>query len=320
MMRTSSNVTGAAFMIAAMAGFSLTDATAKLLTEEIGLGQIMFVRGIILTVFTVLIAWRSRALSRLGAISDRRVIVRSLCELVAAVAFLQALKQMPLANAASIIQCLPLAVTLGAALFMKEPVGWRRWSAIIVGFVGVMIIIQPGPDGFQQGAGYAVIAMLAASARDLLTKTIRSDVPAIIITLATAVLLTIGGAVLGTLEQDWSMMSWPIMLKLVLAAIFLLSGYQFVVFAVRLADISYIAPFRYAGLLWATLLGILLFRTYPDVNVLVGGAIVVLAGLYSFYRERKKGLEPLAETGQPVASEGGGPIVRAEEDMLKERK
>nr|WP_272210137.1 DMT family transporter [Marinicella sp. W31]MDC2876002.1 DMT family transporter [Marinicella sp. W31] len=165
-----------------------------------------------------------------------------------------------------------------------------------------------------------MIAMLAASGRDLLTKTIRNDIPAIIITLATAGLLTIGGAVLGTVEQDWSMMTWPIMFKLVLAAVFLLSGYQFVVFAVRLADISYIAPFRYVGLLWATLLGMVIFAAYPGINVLVGGLIIVAAGLYSFHRERKKGLAPLAETGQPVASEGGGPIVKAEVQMLKDKK
>ncbi|WP_319519450.1 DMT family transporter [uncultured Martelella sp.] len=318
-MRTSSNITGAVCMIAAMAGFALNDATAKLLTEEIGVGQIMFFRGLIITAFAMLIAWRSRVLKNIGAVFDFRVLVRSVCELVAALSFLQALKAMPLANAAAILQCLPLAVTLGAALFMSEPVGWRRWSAIAVGFIGVLIIIRPGPGGFEEGAVFAIIAMLAASARDLLTKTIRSDIPAIVITLATAIFLTLGGAVLGTVEQDWSMMSWPILFKLMLAAAFLLSGYQFVVFAVRLADISYIAPFRYAGLLWATLLGMIIFSTYPDINVLGGGLIIVAAGLYSFYRERKKGLEPLAATDQPVASEGGGPIVKAEADMLKDK-
>ncbi|AJY48391.1 DMT family transporter [Martelella endophytica] len=313
-MRLSPNVTGALFMIAAMAAFSINDATVKLLTTEIGIGQIMFVRGLILSIFAVGIAWRSRVLSRLGAMFDIRVGLRSCCELVAAIAFLEALKQMPLANAAAIIQCLPLAVTLGAALFMGEPVGWRRWSAIIVGFIGVMIIIKPGPDGFEQGAVFAVVAMLAASGRDLLTKTIRTDIPAIIITLGTALTLTIGGAILGSIEQDWSMMSLPITAKLLLAALFLLSGYQFLVFAVRLGDISYIAPFRYAGLIWATLLGMLLFSAYPGPNVLVGGAIVVVAGLYSFYRERKRVAQGNLAPETLVPAARGTVVVPPDED------
>ncbi|TCT38815.1 DMT family transporter [Martelella mediterranea] len=319
-MRISPNHLGALFMILAMAGFASNDATVKLLTEEIGVGQIMFFRGIILTGFAMLIAWRAKAISKVGKTLQPRVAARSFCELIAAICYLQALKQMPLANAAAILQCLPLAVTLGAALFMGEPVGWRRWSAIIAGFIGVMIIIQPGPNGFEDGAIYVVVAMLAASTRDLITKTIRSDVPAIVITLSTSALLTLGGAVLGTMERDWEMLTAPILFQLVLAALFLLGGYQFIVFAVRKADISYIAPFRYAGLLWATLLGIIVFATYPGPNVLMGGAIVVAAGLYSFYRERKRGQEPLSETTQPGAAEGGGLIARGEEDLLDHRE
>ena len=316
-MRISPNITGAIFMIAAMASFNVNDATVKLLTEDIGVGQIMFFRGIILSLLAVLIAWRSKALAAFKRILQPRVAIRSVCELVAAICYLKALQAMPLANAAAIMQCLPLAVTLGAALFMQEPVGWRRWSAIIVGFIGVLIIINPGPGGFENGAFYALTAMFAAAARDLITKTIRSNVPTIIITLSTALLLTAGGGVLGTIEQDWNLMTVPVILKLSLAALFLLGGYQFIVLAVRQAEISYIAPFRYTGLLWAALLGMVVFAAYPGINVLVGGAIVVAAGLYSFYRERKRGIEPLSETTQPGPAEGGGLVAKAEEEMSR---
>lgn len=314
-MRISPNITGAIFMIAAMASFSVNDATVKLLTEEIGVGQIMFFRGGILSLLALLIAWRTKALNAFKMVLHPRVAIRSLCELVAAICYLKALQAMPLANAAAIMQCLPLAVTLGAALFMNEPVGWRRWSAVIVGFIGVLIIINPGPAGFEDGALYALSAMSAAAARDLITKTIRSNVPTIIITLSTAILLTFGGGVLGTVEQDWNQMNLPVILKLSFAALFILGGYQFIVFAVRQAEISYIAPFRYTGLLWAALLGMVVFATYPGLNVLIGGAIVVAAGLYSFYRERKRGIEPLSETTQPGPAEGGGLIAKAEEEM-----
>ena len=318
MMRISSNLSGALFMIAGMASFSINDAIVKKLTEEIGVGQIMFFRGLIVMVIALIIAWRAGVFSHMRAVLEPRVLIRSACELVAAIAYLEALKAMPLANAAAILQCLPLAVTLGAALFMGEPVGWRRWSAIIAGFIGVMIIIKPGPAGFESGALYVVIAMLFATARDLLTKAIRTDVPAIVITLSTSALLTIGGAGLGTIEQDWDLMRWPLVGLLVLAAGFLLIGYQFIVFAVRKADISYVAPFRYTGLLWSTILGMIMFSTYPGVNVLIGGAIVVGAGLYSFYRERQKGIEPLSETTQPGGPQGGGLLARAEEEVLRD--
>jgi len=317
-MRISSNLSGALFMIAGMASFSINDAIVKKLTEEIGVGQIMFFRGLIVMFIALIIAWRAGVFSHMRAVLEPRVLIRSACELVAAIAYLEALKAMPLANAAAILQCLPLAVTLGAALFMGEPVGWRRWSAIIAGFIGVMIIIKPGPAGFESGALYVVIAMLFATARDLLTKAIRTDVPAIVITLSTSALLAIGGAGLGTIEQDWDLMRWPLVGLLVLAAGFLLIGYQFIVFAVRKADISYVAPFRYTGLLWSAILGMIMFATYPGVNVLIGGAIVVGAGLYSFYRERQKGIEPLSETTQPGGPQGGGLLARAEEEVLRD--
>lgn len=317
-MRISSNLSGALFMIAGMASFSINDAIVKGLTEEIGVGQIMFFRSLIIVVIALLIAWRADAFTHIWAIFEPRVLIRSICELIAAIAYLEALKAMPLANAAAILQCLPLTVTLGAALFMGEPVGWRRWSAIIAGFIGVMIIIKPGPEGFEDGAIYVVIAMLFASARDLLTKAIRSDVPAIVITLSTSAMLTIGGAGLGTIERDWDLMRWPIIGLLILAAGFLLMGYQFIVFAMRKADISYVAPFRYTGLLWSTILGMIMFSTYPGVNVLFGGAIVVGAGLYSFYRERQRGIEPLSETTQPGGPQGGGLLARAEEETFRD--
>lgn len=317
-MRISSNLSGALFMTAGMASFAVNDAMTKLVTEEVGIGQIMFVRGLIVVVIALGLAWRTGALSKTKAVFEPRVLIRSFCELIAAIAYLKALSLMPLANAAAILQCLPLAVTLGAALFMGEPVGWRRWSAIIAGFIGVMIIIKPGPEGFDSSAIYVIVAMLFAAARDLLTKAIRNDLPAIVITISTSAMLTLGGAGLGTIEQDWGLLRWPVLGLLVLAAVFLLIGYQFIVFAVRKADISYVAPFRYTGLLWSTILGMIIFSTYPGVNVLIGGVIVVCAGLYSFYRERQKGIEPLSETTQPGGPQGGGLLVRAEEEAMRD--
>lgn len=319
-MRISPNLLGALFMTMAMAAFACNDATAKLLTREIGIGQIMFFRGLFLLAFALVIVWRSGAAPKLKAVARPRILIRSLCELIAAMTLLYALKIMPLANATAILQFMPLVVTLGAALFMGESVGWRRWSAIIVGFIGVMIIIRPGPGGFDAGAILVVLAVLAASVRDLVTKTIAQDIPAIVMSISTGLTITVGGAILGTIEQDWNLMTWMITFKLAIAALFLLLGYQFVVFAVRKADMSYIAPFRYTGLLWAALLGIIVFANYPDIHVLLGGGIVVLAGLYSFYRERQRGIAPLAETTQPGVAEGGGLIARAEGDALKSRK
>jgi drug/metabolite transporter (DMT)-like permease len=190
-----------------------------------------------------------------------------------------------LPNAAPILQALPLAVTMGAAMFLGEKVGWRRWLAIAVGFGGVMVIIRPGAEGFSAASVLVVGSVITAATRDLATKRIDSAMPSLMISATAAVSVTVAGGLMTLAPGGWKPVSLDNLAALAFGAVLLFAAYQTLIMAMRTGEISFIAPFRYTSLLWAIALGILLFAEMPDTWMLTGAAIVVAAGLYTFYRE-----------------------------------
>lgn len=299
-MALSRNTHGALFMALAMAGFTCGDAMVKAVRGDLNVGQIMMVRGIMTTIMVFFIARHFGALRPLKKALHPMLVLRILFEALAAVTYITALGLMPLANSAAILQFLPLAVTLGAALFLAEPVGWRRWSAIIVGFIGVLVIIRPGPEGFTTASVYVIASMFAAAARDLATKRVRADVPSLMVTLITAASIAVAGGVLMVSTGGFQPMSVPVFAHVAAASVFVLIGYQFIILSMRTGEISFIAPFRYIGLLWAILLGFIMFGELPDAFMVAGMLIVVASGLYTFYRENKR------RVAQPLAQEAAG--------------
>ncbi len=181
-MALTDNTRGALLMALAMASFTANDALTKSVTPYINTGQIMFVRGIMTVVLIYIAARHFGALRPLKTLMRPIIILRCLCEVTAAVLYLTALGLIEFSNASAILQSLPLIVTLGAALFLREPVGWRRWAAIIVGFIGVLVIIRPGPEGFTSGALLVVASLAVTAARDLLTRKMYADVPSLAVT------------------------------------------------------------------------------------------------------------------------------------------
>lgn len=273
-------------MACAMASFTINDAMTKSVTQMASVGQIMFIRGTLASLLIYLVVRRSGAVIALSLLRDPLVLVRVLCEMVSSIAYLTALSHIPLANAASILQSLPLAVTLGAALFLREPVGLRRWGAIIAGFIGVMIIIRPGVEGFTLSALYVLASVFLAATRDLVTTRINKATPTIVVTLFTALGNALGGALLIPVQGGWQPVSMPMFTILLGAAFMLFLGYQSVILAMRTGEISFVAPFRYSSMLWAIGLGIVVFHEWPEPLMLLGMAIVVLSGVYTFHRER----------------------------------
>lgn len=272
-------------MALAMASFTANDALVKSVTPHMNTGQIMFVRGVMTTLMIYLVARHFGALRSLKSILRPLVLLRTLCEIVASLMFITALGKLDLANASAIMQSLPLAVTLGAAFFLSEPVGWRRWMAIAIGFVGVIIILRPGPEGFTIAALLALGSVFITASRDLLTRRMYADMPSLAITLFTALASTAFGALLIAPLGGWQPMDWNVLGHIALASVFVLVGYQSIIIAMRAGEISFIAPFRYTSLLWALVIGILVFSEEPDVWTLSGAAIVMGSGLYTFYRE-----------------------------------
>jgi len=273
-------------MAAAMAAFTINDAITKAVSAEMNFGQVMLVRGLFAIVLIAALALHRRALRPLRTLMTMAVVLRVAGEIGATILFLAAIVNLPLANTTAILQVLPLAITLGAALTFGEPVGWRRWLAIAAGFIGVLIIVRPGVEGFNQFSLFALISVIFCAIRDLATKRIPAPIPSLFVTLVTTVSVTIAGAGILVPLGGWTPPSGRALALLAFTAVLLLIGYQCIIMALRTGDISAVAPFRYSALLWAMLLGYLVFGDVPDAMMVSGAAIIVASGLYAFYRER----------------------------------
>jgi drug/metabolite transporter (DMT)-like permease len=285
-------------MAVAMAGFTMNDAITKAVSSEMNFGQIMLVRGVVAIALIAALAWHQGAMRPLRTLMVKPVALRVVGEIGGTISFMAAIVHLPLANTAAIFQVLPLAITFGAALMFGEPVGWRRWLAIAAGFAGVLIVVRPGVEGFNQFSLLALTAVVFCAGRDLATKQIPARIPSLFITLVTTVAITLTGAVILVPLGGWMPTSPRALGLLALAAVLLLIGYQCIIMALRSGDISAVAPFRYSALLWAMLLGYLVFGDVPDAMMAAGASIIVLSGLYAFYRERLR--------HRPVAADASG--------------
>jgi drug/metabolite transporter (DMT)-like permease len=273
-------------MAVSMAVFTMNDSITKAVTAEMNFGQVMLVRGLFAMVLIAAFAWYQDALRPLRTLMLRPVALRVCGEIGGTISFMAALAHLPLANTSAIFQALPLAITLGAALIFHEPVGWRRWSAITAGFVGVLIIVRPGLAGFNQFSLFALVSVAFCALRDLATRRIPAKIPSLFITLLTTVTVTTAGGLILVPLGGWTPPSTRALGLLALAAVLLLIGYHCIISALRTGDISAVAPFRYSALLWAMMLGYVVFGDVPDAMMVLGASIIVLSGLYAFYRER----------------------------------
>lgn len=280
-------------MMLAMAGYVLNDVFIKLTSGELGLFQAIFVRGLFASVFIFLLARHMGALDLKQGVRNTvlqpSLTVRTLSEVGATVCFLSALFNMPIANVTSILQLLPLTVMLGAAWLFSEKIGWRRYLASLVGFLGVLLIVRPGGEGFNVYSLSAVGAVFFVTVRDLITRRLSDDTPSLFVSLITAVAITLAGGI-GSLFETWQPVSNQNLIYLAAAAASLLAGYIFSILTMRAGEIGFISPFRYSILLWALLLGFVVFNEIPDGLALLGATVIVASGLFSFYRERKSAL------------------------------
>ncbi len=286
-MISSDNQRGALLMIGSMTAFTLNDACMKALAGDVPLFQAIFLRGVLTSAALYLLARSFGGITLPRSRQDRWLIaLRTVCEIGAAYFFISALFNMPIANVTAILQALPLTVTLAGAIFLGEPVGWRRWLAILVGFVGVLLIVRPGSDGFTIYSIYALLAVLCVTARDLAARRMSASVSS-----ATAAFLSglgvmaLGGV--GSLGEDWVALDGRIVLLLCAATVFVVAAYLWSVMAMRIGDLAVVTPFRYTALLAALLVGLVAFGEWPDALTLLGSGIIIAMGLFTFWRERQ---------------------------------
>ncbi|MBX3598426.1 MAG: DMT family transporter [Rhizobiaceae bacterium] len=305
-MTLSANQRGALFMVISQVAFTMNDALVKLTSASIGVGQIITVRSLFATVLVGLLAYRLGHIRSLSTLRNPMVAMRVIGEMAATLTYILALSHLPIANVSAVFQSLPLVVTMSAALFFGEYVGPRRWIAITVGFIGILIIVRPGLEGFSLYSIYVLVCVGFCTVRDLATRRIPPEIPTTYVSLLTSVAVMISGIVVMPFTNGWQPLGSSALLELAASAVLVLTGYHFIIEAMRAGDISFVAPFRYTALLWAIVAGIFMFGDIPDLPMIIGSAIVVASGIYSLYRERVVGRSrPIAEsTGPTTAADG----------------
>jgi drug/metabolite transporter (DMT)-like permease len=282
------NVRAIVAMVASQAVFTVNDALMKLAAREMPGPEAIFIRGVASILLAGLACWWLGAFAGLPALlaQGRLVVVRNVGEVGATLLYLTALFNMPIADATAILQVVPLAITAGAALFLGEPVGWRRWLATAVGFAGVLIVIRPGTAAFNPWSLVALAAVGAVAMRDLATRRIARGVPTILLTFASSIVVSASALPLA-LVGDWHVPGAHGLMLAGGASAFVLAGYFLVIEAMRYGEVAVVSPFRYSVIVWAILAGVWIFGDAPDATAIVGTAIVIAAGLYTFFRERR---------------------------------
>lgn len=281
------NTRGALLMAGAMTAFTVNDACMKSLADELPLMQALFLRGTATTLFLLVLTVTTGQLRLDIPRRDRGLVaLRTLAEIGAAWFFITALFNMPLANVSAILQSLPLTVTLAGAIFFGEAVGWKRLTAILVGFVGVLLIVKPGGEGFTIYSISALASVACVTVRDLAARRMSRGVPSMLVALAASAGVTAFGGV-GTAFAAWQPVTPLAALQLAGAAGFVICGYICSVMAMRVGEIGFVAPFRYTSIVVALVLGLAVFGSFPDALTLLGAGIVTATGLFTLYRERR---------------------------------
>ncbi|WP_037228879.1 DMT family transporter [Roseobacter sp. GAI101] len=286
------NLRGAILMVLSMLGFAIEDMFIKLMGSEIPIGQIIFILGVggSLCFGSVMVAKKQPLFER--AMLTPPIVLRALGEIIGTLGFVSAIVLTPISSASAILQATPLVVTLGAALFLGDPVGWRRWSAILVGLFGVILIIRPGMESFQALSLLAVLGVFGLSLRDLATRRVPKSTSSFQLSfLAFAALIPASLVyMLGTGTSFTPMTGLQCAFMGAALAIGMVAYYG-IVAAMRVGEISFVTPFRYTRLLFAMVVGITIFGERPDMLTYVGATIIVASGIYTVWRERKVKLE-----------------------------
>ena len=280
----SENFRGALIMMICMSAFVLNDAFVRLAGDSLPLAQILFIRGLITTVLLLAFAIYGGVFSLKVSKKDKwRIFFRSIAEALTAYFFLTAVMKMPFANVTAILQILPMTVTLAAAFVFKEKVGIIRISLILIGFFGVVLIINPSADGFNLYAVYALIAVVLITIRDLITRKLSNEVPTLLPTVSASIGVLLFSVIL-LINTPLQPLNTQNSLFIFLAAFFIVFGYYTAVLVMRSGEISFISPFRYTAILFALILGFIFFDEKPDITAFVGIVIVMLAGIVLMMR------------------------------------
>lgn len=275
-------------MALAMSLFAAEDALLKGLTTVLPTGQLLLTVGLLSALFMAAMGRLSGARLFSPELLSRPVLLRTLGEVTGGIGFILTLQLLPLSTGSALMQTMPLAITFGAAMFLGEKVGWRRWLAVAVGFVGVLVILRPtGAEFDPMAAGAAMLTVFSLALRDLSTRKVSPKVHSMAIAFWGMIAYGFSGLLLALFQaQDFILPERTSALQLGAAAVFGLGGYYCMIIASRVGEVSAIIPYRYTRIIFALILGVIVFDERPDQWVLIGSALIIGSGLYTFLRER----------------------------------
>ncbi|MCC0035666.1 MAG: DMT family transporter [Hoeflea sp.] len=282
------NMRGIMLMVLGMAGFAAEDMFIKLAAGQLPVGEILLVLGLVgALIFAIYARLNGTSVISRGFFHPA-VVVRNLAEMLGGLCFVTALSLIPLATATTILQATPLLVTMGAALVLGEAVGWRRWTAILVGFGGVLLVIRPGLEGFEPEVFWAVAGVLGLGIRDLASRKVPKTISSLQLSAWGFFAVGISGAVLMAVTGQSVMPGATEAMYLGGALSVGVLAYWALTEATRIGEISVVTPFRYVRLVFSTIIGILVFSEFPDLYTLIGAGIIIATGLYTIMRERRR--------------------------------
>ncbi|MFL2811922.1 MAG: DMT family transporter [Paracoccaceae bacterium] len=282
------NLKGALLMMLSMLAFLINDVFMKLLSPDLPLFQAIFVRGVFTSfILLALVLINFRNLFRDFQGNNVLISLRTLGEIGGTYCFLTALFKMPIANLMMILQTVPIALTLVSVFIFKETVKKHILVALVVGFLGVLIILRPGMEGFDSYSILGLGAVAFVVLRDLSTRKIKGNIRNIDVAFLGAFSITlISGIVM--LNIGWSPLSIKAILYLFASTLALVVAYQLSIAVMRVGEISFVSQFRYSAILWALIFGYFVFGEFPDFTTMTGGAIIILAGLMILWTNKNE--------------------------------
>ena len=273
-------------MTLAMAGFALEDFFIKILSNFMPVSQILIFIGMFAgTLFYIIARLMKIDVFSADILKNHVVRIRTIADMFGAIFIVTALSLVPLSTVSSILQATPLLVTLGAALVFKENVGLRRWTAVFIGFIGVICILKPGMNAFQPSSLLILLGVFFLAMRDLATRKIKHNIPSLTVSIYAFGAAAIGGVLTLPFSNSFVMLNpeqWLIFLVAALVGCF---AYLTLVMATREGDVSAIAPFRYTRLIFALLLSVFILKEKPDILTIIGALTIMISGCYAVWRE-----------------------------------
>ena len=273
------NLKGAVFMVCAMALFAVEDTLLKQVSVRLPVSEILILFGLGGTVIFALLTWQRGERIFNANLKHPALLIRSFFEVLGRLFFTLSLALTALSTTSAILQATPLLVAAASAVIFREKIAKLRWALIALGFVGVLLVLRPGLDGFTPLSILAVLGMIGFAGRDLATRAAPKGLSYAQLGVYGFAMLIVSGVILLAWRGDVMVPTGYEAMMLIAAIVVGVAAYTSLTFAMRTGEVSMVTPFRYSRLLFAMILAALVFGERPDAMELLGGAVIVAAGL-----------------------------------------